>query len=369
MADAVPGDDPRTPAAPAPHPPPHSPFTVPLHGRQAGPRVRPGSAEDRLVAVSYPADADYVRINSEVLGAEVVYTHGLDDAARREVLRRAEVLVAWELSQEVPAGGLAEASRLRLVQLLSAGVDAVDFSAIPDRLVIASNAGAYAGAMSEHVLAMTLSLAKRLPQRHAAMAAGRYDKWEPLLTLDGAICGILGFGGIGTATARLMRAFGARIHAINRTGRTSEPVEFAGTLADLDRVLAAADVLLVSLPLTLATRGLLGGRELALMKPTAILVNVARGAIIDQSALYEHLRTHPQFGAGIDTWWDEPTGDVPFRADYPFFDLPNLIGSPHNSSIVAGTMLSAARLAAQNVVRYLSGEPVRGVVRRADYVC
>jgi phosphoglycerate dehydrogenase-like enzyme len=325
-------------------------------------------ARDRLVAVSYPVDADYVRINSEILDAELVYTYELDDARRTEVLRRAEALVAWDLSEEIPAGALAEASRLRLVQLLSAGVDAVDFTAIPDRLTLASNAGAYAGAMSEHVLAMTLSLAKRLPQRHAALAAGRYDKWEPLLTLDGAICGILGFGGIGIATARLMRAFGARIHAINRDGRTSEPVEFAGTLADLDRVLAAADVLLISLPLTLATRGLVGRRELALMKPTAILVNVARGPIVDQGALYEHLRANPQSGAGIDTWWDEPTDDRPFHTDYPFFELPNLIGSPHNSSIVAGTMLSAARIAAQNVRRYLRGEPVSGVVRREDYV-
>src|SRR5258708_24462227 len=163
--------------------------------------------QDRLVAVSYPADADYVRINTEVRAdhAEIVYTHELDDAQAAEVLRRAEVLVAWELPREVPAGGLGEASRLRLVQLLSAGVDAVDFSAIPDRLMLASNAGAYARAMSEHVLAMTLSLAKRLPQRHAALAAGRYDKWEPLLTLDGAVCGILGFGGIGPATARLRK--------------------------------------------------------------------------------------------------------------------------------------------------------------------
>jgi phosphoglycerate dehydrogenase-like enzyme len=327
-------------------------------------------AQDRLVAVSYPVDEDYVRINTEVLAgeAEIVYTCELDDASRAEVLRRAEVLVAWDLFQEVPPGGLEQASRLRLVQLLSAGVDAVDFAAVPEGLVVASNAGAYAAAMSEHVLAMVLSLAKRLPQRHAALAEGRYDKWEPLLTLDGSVCGILGFGGIGTATARLMRAFGARIHAINRSGATSEPVEFVGTLADLDRVLAASDVLVVALPLTLATRGLLGKRELALMKPTAILVNVARGAIIDQGALYEHMRANPQFAAGIDTWWEEPAGEAPFRTDYPFFDLPNLIGSPHNSSIVEGTMLAAARIAAQNVLRYLRGEPVRGVVRRSDYV-
>jgi phosphoglycerate dehydrogenase-like enzyme len=215
---------------------------------------------------------------------------------------------------------------------------------------------------------MTLSLAKHLPQRHAALAAGRYDKWAPSLPLNGAICGILGFGGIGTATARLMRAFGTRIYAVNRSGRSSEPAEFVGTLADLDQVLAAADVLVVCLPLTRATRGLLGGRELALMKPGAILVNVARGPVIDQGALYEHLRTHPEFSAGIDTWWEEPAGDGPFRTDYPFFGLPNVIGSPHNSSIVPGAMLSAARLAAENVRRYLRGDTVTGVIRRADYV-
>ncbi len=325
---------------------------------------------ERLVAVSYPADEEYIRANSEILAddAKIIYTYELNDAQRAQALRRAEALLAWDLSKEVPPGALREASGLRFVQLLSAGVDAVDFSAVPDRLLLASNAGAYAAAMSEHVLAMTLSLAKRLPQRHAALTAGRFDKWAPSLTLDGTICAILGFGGIGIATARLMTAFGARIYAVSRSGRTSEPVEFAGTLADLDRVLTVADVLVISLPLSLATRGLLGQRELELMKPTAILVNVARGAILDQGALYEHLRTHPQFGAGIDTWWDEPAGDTPFRTDYPFFDLPNLIGSPHNSSIVPGTMLSAARIAAESMRHYLRGQAITGVVRRTDYV-
>jgi phosphoglycerate dehydrogenase-like enzyme len=327
-------------------------------------------ARKRLVAVSYPVDEEFARINSEILAgdAEIICTHELDDARRAEVVRRADVLLAWELLKEVPAGALGEAARLGFVQLLSAGVDALDFSAVPERLMLASNAGAYAAAMSEHVMAMTLSLAKRLPQRHAALAAGRFDKWAPSLVLDGAVCAILGLGGIGVATARLMRAFGARIHAVNRTGQTGEPVEFAGTLADLDRVLSAADVLVISLPLTLATRGLLGRRELALMKPAAIVVNVARGAIVDQGALYEHLRAHPQFSAGIDTWWREPSGEVAFQPDYPFLSLPNVLGSPHNSSIVPGTMLSAARLAAENVRRYLRGEAVTGVVRRADYV-
>ncbi len=327
-------------------------------------------AKERLVAVSYPADEEFARINSAVLAgeAEVVYTHELGDAERARAVRQSDALLAWKLFDEVPAAALGESQRLRLIQLLSAGVDAVDFSAVPDSLIVASNAGAYAAAMSEHVLAMTLSLAKRLPQRHAAMAAGRFDKWEPSLVLDGAVCAILGFGGIGTATARLMRALGARIWAVNRSGVTTEAVDYVTTLAELDLVLAAADVLLISLPLTLATRGLIGRRELALMKPTAIVVNVARAAIVGQGALYEHLRTHPEFSAAIDTWWTEPSGDSPFITDYPFFDLPNVLGSPHNSSIVPGTMLTGARLAAENVRRYLRGEAITGVVGRADYV-
>jgi phosphoglycerate dehydrogenase-like enzyme len=327
-------------------------------------------AQQRVVAVSYPADEEFTRVNSEVLAdeAEIVYTYALDDAQRAQALRRAEAVLALNLADEIPDGAFAESSRLRFVQMLSAGVDTVDFPDLPDDLMVASNAGAYSVAMSEHVLAMTLSLAKRLPQRHAALAAGRFDKWRPALTLHGASCGILGLGGIGTATARLMAAFGARVHAINRSGRSTEHAEFTGTLADLDRVLAVADVLVIALPLTQATRGLIGARELALMKPTAIVVNVARGPLIDQGALYEHLRTHPDFGAGIDTWWDEPTGDAPFRTGYPFFDLPNLLGSPHNSSIVAGAMVSAARLAAENVHRHLRNEVVTGIVRRAEYL-
>ncbi len=304
--------------------------------------------------MSYPADEEFARINSAVLAgeAEVVYTHELGDAERARAVRQSDALLAWKLFDEVPAAALGESQRLRLIQLLSAGVDAVDFSAVPDSLIVASNAGAYAAAMSEHVLAMTLSLAKRLPQRHAAMAAGRFDKWEPSLVLDG----------------RLMRALGARIWAVNRSGVTTEAVDYVTTLAELDLVLAAADVLLISLPLTLATRGLIGRRELALMKPTAIVVNVARAAIVGQGALYEHLRTHPEFSAAIDTWWTEPSGDSPFITDYPFFDLPNVLGSPHNSSIVPGTMLTGARLAAENVRRYLRGEAITGVVGRADYV-
>ena len=325
---------------------------------------------ERLVAVSYPVTQDYTQITEQVLDGEakVAFLREMAEHERPAVLARAEALITWNPGRELPPGALGQAAALNFVQLLSAGADSIDFAAIPERVVVAGNVGAYARPMAEHVLAMTLALARRLPQRHAALAAGEWAQSEPLLTLDGAVCGILGFGGIGQATATLMRALGARVHAVNSTGRTSEPTEFTGTLADLDRVLAEADVLVISLPLTKTTRGLVGSRELGLMKPRAILVNVARGAIVDERALYTHLREHPEFCAGIDAWWHEPRGGAPFRTDFPFFDLPNLLGSPHNSGIVPGVLVSAAGRAAENVSRYLRGEPVTGVMRREDYL-
>jgi phosphoglycerate dehydrogenase-like enzyme len=179
--------------------------------------------------------------------------------------------------------------------------------------------------------------------------------------------GILGFGGIGQASARLFTAFGARIHAVNRSGRTDAPVDWIGTLGELGAVLEAADIVVVALPLTNATRGLIGRRELERMKRDAILVNVARAAIIDEDALYEHLRANPVFSAGIDTWWQEPHSAGEFVTRHPFLELPNVIGSPHNSALTAGTLEVAARRAAENIARHLRGEPVEHLIDRSEY--
>jgi phosphoglycerate dehydrogenase-like enzyme len=327
-------------------------------------------ASQLLVAVSYPVDDEFTRINTGVLDgcARVAFLHGRPAGEFGEIMRQADVLIGWHLSDELGASPLRDSPRLKFVQLLSAGADAVDFTAVPPRLTLASNVGAYAKPMAEYVMAMTLALARRLPQRHADLARGEFMMWDRVLTLDGAVCAILGFGGIGKATARLMRAFGARIHGLNSSGYTTEPVDFIGTLADLDQVLAAADVAVIALPLTNATRGLIGARDLALMKPSAILVNVGRAAIVDERALYERLRDRPEFCAGIDTWWREPPPGSGFSTNYPFFDLPNLFGSPHNSGVTDGALQVGARKAAENVRRFARGEAVIGVARREDYL-
>ena len=300
--------------------------------------------------------------------AAVTYLPDVAAGERRTTLESADALLAWHPGTELHAPDELELlGSAGLLQLLSAGVDRVPVDRLPPELPIAANAGAYADPMAEHVLAMALALAKRLPQRQAAMRRGEFDQHHPTHAIRGATIGILGFGGIGRASARPFRALGAKVHAITRAGITDECADWVGTLADLDAVLAVADIVVVSLPLTRTTRGLIGRRELALMKPDAILVNVARAAILDEDALYEHLRANPSFCAGIDAWWDEPRDGRPFTPRHPFLDLPNVIGSPHNSALTAGTLAQAGRRAAENVARHLGGEPVEHLVDRSEY--
>ena len=300
--------------------------------------------------------------------ADVVFLRDLPENRRRQALGEAEAMLVWRWNAEVRADERDAVADVRFVQLASAGADAVPFDDLPPSATVASNVGAYAEPMAEHVLAMALALAKRLSQRHAELARGQFNMFALNRSLAGGVCAIVGFGGIGNAVARLMRGIGMRIHAINTSGRTDDAVEFIGTLDDLERVLRDADVLVLSVPLTKRTRGLIGARELGAMKHDAILVNVARGAVIEEAALYEHLKRHRDFMAGIDAWWDEPGERGEFRTRHPFFDLPNFLGSPHNSALVPGAIPSALRHAAENVARFIRGDDVRGVVRREDYV-
>lgn len=323
--------------------------------------------EKRLVVTYEPGEEGRVLLE-EMLGdsARLVFLQDVPEAQRARELSAAEVLLSWNLSRELHSEEWSDISGVRLIQLISAGADHIPFSELPTGVRVANNGGAYAEPMAEHVLAMTLALAKRLLVQHDKLSQGEFDQGTPNRTLRGATCGILGFGGIGRATARLMRGMAMDIYALNRSGQSQEPAEFVGTLEDLEYVLGASDVVVVALPLSDATRGLIGARELGWMKPDAILLNVARGAVIDEEALYEHLKTHPDFMAGIDAWWIEPFRDREFRMDHPFLELPNVLGSPHNSAMVPGALTEGLRRAAENVQRYLSGAQVSGIVNPED---
>ena len=306
----------------------------------------------------------------EIFGKEarLSFLSDMPSGMREQTLLGANVLLSWNLPKELGPSEFGLLSNVRMIQLLSAGADHVPFTGLPPGIVIASNVGAYADPMAEHVLAMTLALAKNLFREHQSLVRGKFNQSRLNRRLRGCVCGILGFGGIGRATASLMRTLGARIYAVNTSGKTAEPVEFIGTLNALPQVLSSSDVVVISLPLTKATRGLIGKRELERMKPNAILINVARGDIIDEGALYAHLSLHPDFLAGIDAWWIEPFRSGEFRTNYPFLTLPNVLGSPHNSAMVPGMTDEGTLRAAENVRRFLKGETPVGVVRREDYV-
>jgi glycerate dehydrogenase len=328
-----------------------------------------GRLGDTSVVVTFEAQADLRSAIEAGLGkaGTVRYLQDVASPDRAAAVRSAGAALCWNPERELGSEGLAALADVRLLQLMSAGANHLPFELIPRHVTIASNVGAFAEPMAEHVLAMALALAKRLPQKHAELAAGGFHQRPPTRRIEGLVCGILGFGAIGKATARRMRPLGVRIHAVNTSGATDEKVEFAGTLADLDAVLAASDIIVIALPLTTATDGLIGARELAFIKPDAILINVARAAIVQERALYEHLVANPEFTAGIDAWWVEPFSGEEFRTDFPFLELANVLGSPHNSAIVPGIIEHAAGMAAENVAAFLRGEPVRGLVRREDY--
>jgi phosphoglycerate dehydrogenase-like enzyme len=288
--------------------------------------------------------------------SSVVYLSELDGTARAEALRKTGVLLTFNTSKELRPGEAALLEGAQLIQFMIGGVDFIPLGELPQDVPVATNGGGYAESMAEHALAMALAAAKRLILEHENLKRGQFNQFTQNRMLAGGVCGIFGFGGIGAATGRLMHGIGMRVHAINRHGRTDERVDWIGAPERLNELLEVSDVLLISAPLTRATNGLIGTAELRRMKDDAILVNVARGEIVQERPLYDHLVTNARFTACIDAWWVEPVRHGEFRMDQPFLDLPNVIASPHNSAQGAGAHDISLRRAVENCRRALTGE-------------
>ncbi len=297
--------------------------------------------------------------------APLVCLPDLDDAEREAALRAAGAVLLWN-TKELKPHELTLIGDAKLLQAMTAGVDFLQFSALPAGLPVAGNGGAYAEPMAEHALAMALAAAKRLLVEHAALDRREFNQHTPNRMLHGGVCGIFGFGGIGVATARLMRAIGMTVHAINRRGQTDADVDWIAGVDQFDTLLATSDVLLISAPLTRATWHIFDATALARMKPDAILINLARGELIDEAALFAHLQATPTFTACIDAWWVEPVRHGRFAMDHPFTTLPNVMGSPHNSASVPAWRIIALQRAVENCRRALVGETPWFLVREEE---
>lgn len=309
-----------------------------------------------LVAVE--ADQDRRQLIETALGdaGTAVYLADIEsETDKAAALARAGAVFASHTKQ-LPDLGRGLSPDCRLLQFYSAGVDFLPLQHLPDDLPIAGNGGAFAEPMAEHGLAMALAAGKRLFIEQDKMKAGEFNQFARNRMFLGGVAGILGFGGIGVATAHLFKAIGMDVRAINRRGATDEPIDWIGGPDKLDELLAASDVLILSLPLSKASERLINAEKLALMKPDAILVNLARGEIVDETALYAHLQANPDFIACIDAWWVEPVRHGRFEMGHPFFDLPNVIGSPHNSASVGVWRHKVVMRAVENCARALRGE-------------
>ncbi len=286
-----------------------------------------------------------------------------DEAGILSRLADADVLVSMAFTKEMAEAG----RRLRLIQVPGAGLDRIDRSALRPRMRLANAYGHEAG-IAEYVIGAMIALTRSFLRINSKLRQGQWEsQWAveapapPLWPeLAGKTLGILGLGHIGRALARRARAFDMQVCAIRRQAHSDAPdgVSFIGGPELLDEVLRQADYLAITLSLSSKTRGLLDDRRLALMKPTAYLINVARAEIIDELALYQALASGGLAGAALDVWYRYPTvAGTALPARQPFHELGNVIITPHVSGWTEGMLEARAALIAANIERTARGEP------------
>lgn len=298
--------------------------------------------------------------------ADAHFLEDLEGGARETALRSADAIVMIS-PREFGPGEIGKLDKLQFVQSITTGIDHLPAGLFPSHIPMGNTAGAAAKAIAEHGLAMALAAAKRLIVEHERLKAGQFGYGRHNRMLAGGTACILGFGEIGRECAARFRGLDMRIEALNRSGQTHAQVDWIGTLDQLDEALERCDLLVVAASLNDATRNRIGAAELARMKPDATILILSRAEIVEQKALYDHLVAQPAFNACIEAWWAETfERDSPFAQEYPFMDLPNVVGSPHNSGLVPGVWEEMVRRACANVRNFLTGEGPLIVVPQAD---
>ena len=263
----------------------------------------------------------------------------------------------------IDAEVLDNASRLKIIADRSVGTDNVDIPAATRNGVLLTNTpGILQDACADMTFALLLSYARQVTRSDRAIRAGKWKVFDqtPYLGLDAynKTLGIFGFGGIGQKVAKRAAGFDMRVIYYSRTRRPEAEAELGAEWAgDMDTLLKESDYLCLHCPLTDETRGVIGEAEFALMKPSAVLVNMARGAVVQQQALYEALAANVIAGAAIDVCDPEP-----IAIDDPLLTLDNLVITPHIGSASAATFTAMGMMAARSIVAALTGEPVKNMV-------
>ena len=303
------------------------------------------------------------------LGARVrapAFAHEWQDFDRTdadEVVARLDAATIV-VTNKVPlrAGVLAQLPALEMIAVAATGTDVVDVAACRARGIVVSNIRNYAtSSLPEHVFALVLALRRNLFGYRSDVERGLWQASDtfcllthPIDDIAGSALGIIGFGALGRSVAKLGQAFGMRVLAYDPVALTLPGVD----MASVAEILAASDVVTLHLPLTPATRHLIGRAELAQMKPRSLLINTARGGLVDEHALADALRAGGIGGAGFDVLSDEPPSD-----DNPLLQLrlPNFILTPHVAWASAQAMQTLADQLVDNIEAFVAGTPVNVV--------
>jgi phosphoglycerate dehydrogenase-like enzyme len=323
-----------------------------------------------------------VLVGSGYVGAD------MEDLARAAELSFLDAMTDDELARELPefdaaivlgwpsrigADKIGLMKKLKFVQTELAGVNSVPFGSFRPEVKVSSNAGAYSRAVGEFAIALLFAASKRIVKYDARIKKGSFKRdsfvrlGREVALLRAKTLGVLGLGGIGKVAAELGEGVGMKVIAYSRHGPAEPGVELFAGRDGLNEVLGRSDAVVVALPLTKLTVGLIRKEELWTMKDDAILVNVARAEIVDETAVYERLSSTPSFTYATDVWYTVD-GRESYAPRTRLLELENFIGTPHLSGPSASVGGEPRRLAKENLGRFLRGEPPHNVARREDYV-
>jgi phosphoglycerate dehydrogenase-like enzyme len=308
----------------------------------------------RIILWSPVARAEIVARLAAIPEVELVVVDDL--AGLAAALPEAEALVTMGQLYGAETAKLLrrDGKRLRWIQLLTAGYDGLIFHGVPQDVVVSNAGDCYSPMVAEHAMALLLALVRRLPEMLGNQARHAFDRslLPRLGSLDGATMAIVGFGSIGREVALRARPFGMRIVGLTRSGRPDPLADEMVSITALHSVLGRADAVVLAVPLSAQTRHLIGAAELAACQKHTILINVARGSIVDPVALGAALRSGQIAGAGLDV-----TEPEPLPPEDPLWTCPHLIISPHVAALGAAAVLHClAELTSGNLRRFLAGE-------------
>ncbi|MGY5871931.1 MAG: 2-hydroxyacid dehydrogenase [Candidatus Thorarchaeota archaeon] len=312
---------------------------------------------------------EYAQIIKDILGdtAEIIIAGASPDSIL-EMGSDVDIIASNRVSTEL----LESSSRLKMIQTFAAGVENIDFSAIKKRDdIIVCNSHINAAEVAEHAITLLFAVAKNVIPNDRELRKGdwkfAFGGPNPNIEIRNKTCLILGLGNIGSEIAKRLKGFDVTIHAATRSG-TSKHADLAEKLVKIDDVkplVEEADFVILSLPHTPDSEGLVNEDFISWMKPTSILVNISRGPIVEEKALFDALQENKIRGAGLDVWWRYPKkwrGKGAPPTDMPFQELDNLVASPHRAGYSENTEREYFQFAGENILRFIQGETPLNII-------